>query len=428
MDRDSRPTEQHLGEPRSTAKPEKWPSAREILATHRNRPRPEATPAQAGRKSPKDAPTPAREPAQWSLPAWVAGPPAAVLFMAIGLATCALSWLWADESYSASIMTARLLAADRTGQRGRLPESCAPPTGSWIRSTAQHLAHWAMFMSLPEPGKEPSPREVRSLLNSALTVSPLNPTARLALAQLDQAVDTPTISSRGLGLSRDAISLSWCARRLLATGHKEDALRMYASAFKLTIESGPARLAMPRYHNNPQAPRFLLPGEMSVREIVHDLLSKHAWTFDEWSPALPQNAMAFVAAARLLREQGLSEAQSLIDRITELREPPETVTAARALTLAARPKPAHSSRTGNRPKGSIGWRSSSVRTRRSSDRGGSTWRTSSCGSTTRASGRSHCGPPGRLRPVTTSPGEPPDIQRANIAPSFSRGSMEPRAN
>ena len=48
------------------------------------------------------------------------------------------------------------------------------------------------------------------------------------------------------------------------------------------------------------------------------------------------SAMAFVAAARLLREQGLSEAQSLIDRITELREPPETVTAARALTLAAR--------------------------------------------------------------------------------------------
>ena len=178
MDRDSRPTEQHLGEPRSTAKPEKWPSAREILATHRNRPRPEATPRRQG-ASHQDAPTPAREPAQWSLPAWVAGPPAAVLFMAIGLATCALSWLWADESYSASIMTARLLAADRTGQRGRLPESCAPPTGSWIRSTAQHLAHWAMFMSLPEPGKEPSPREVRSLLNSALTVSPLNPTARL---------------------------------------------------------------------------------------------------------------------------------------------------------------------------------------------------------------------------------------------------------
>ena len=79
-----------------------------------------------GAESPKDAPTPAREPAQWSLPAWVAGPPAAVLFMAIGLATCALSWLWADESYSASIMTARLLAADRTGQRGRLPESMRP--------------------------------------------------------------------------------------------------------------------------------------------------------------------------------------------------------------------------------------------------------------------------------------------------------------
>jgi hypothetical protein len=286
--------------------------------------------------TPKDAPTAARNPAHWSLPAWVSVPPAAVLVIAVGLATCTLSWSWADESYSASIMTARLLAANRTVQRGPLPESCVPSAGSWIRSSAQHLAHWAIFMSLTEPGKESSSRQVKSLLNSALTVSPLNPTARLALAQLDQAVGATSISSRELGLSRDVVSLSWCARRLLVTGHKDDALRMYASAFSVAIESGPAFAAAARYNNNPQSPRFLLPGEDSLREIVRDLLSKNAWTFDEWSAVLPNNATAFVATARLLREQGRSEAQVLIDRVTDLRQPLETVPMARALTLAAR--------------------------------------------------------------------------------------------
>jgi tetratricopeptide (TPR) repeat protein len=336
VDRDSRPTGQYPPDPRSAAKPEKMPSAKDILATHCSRPRPQATPVQAVRKTPRDAPTPAREPAHWSLPAWVAGPPAAVFVMTAGLASCTLSWLWADESHSASIMTARLLAANRIVQRGPLPESCAPPAGSWTRSTAQHLAHWAIFMSLAEPGKEPSPQQVRSLLNSALAVSPLNPTARLALAQLDQASDARAISTRGLGLSRDAVSLSWCARRLLATGHKQDALRMYAAALNLAIKRGPVRVAPPQYSNDPQAPRYLLPGEECVRDVVVELLSKRPWTFDEWSAALPKSSMAFVAAARVLREQSLSEAQVLIDRVMDLREPVEAVPAARALTLAAR--------------------------------------------------------------------------------------------
>jgi tetratricopeptide (TPR) repeat protein len=336
MDSESGPTGLDPSEPRSAAKPEKWPSAREILATHCNRPRPQTTPAQTGRKIPTDVHTLARAPAQWSLPAWVAGPPAAAIVMAVGLATCTLSWLWADDSYSASIMTARLLAANRTGQRAPLPESVAAPSGSWTRSTAQHLAHWAIFLSLSEGGKEPSRGEVSTLMKSALAVSPLNPTARLALAQLEQASDARALSSRGLGLSRDAVSLSWCARRLLASGHKQDALRMYTAALNIGIERGPARAALPRYNNDPQAPRYLLPGEECARDIVFELISKRAWTFDEWSAALPSNNIVFVAAARVLREQGLSEANVLLDRVLDFRQPLEAVRAASALTLAAR--------------------------------------------------------------------------------------------
>ena len=48
-----------------------------------------------------------REPAQWTLPAWLAGPPAAVFVLAVGLVGGILSWWWASDAYAVAIMTAR---------------------------------------------------------------------------------------------------------------------------------------------------------------------------------------------------------------------------------------------------------------------------------------------------------------------------------
>ena len=117
-------------------------------------------------------------------------------------------------------------------------------------------------MSLVEPGKEPSPREVKSLLNCALAVSPLNPTARLALAQLEQAGRLPDhfparagLESRRRSASRGAPAGSW------RPATKKTLSEMYTTALSVAIENGPARAAPPHYNNDPQAPRYLLPGE-----------------------------------------------------------------------------------------------------------------------------------------------------------------------
>ena len=88
IERGARPIEADLAEFRSDAKTEKWPSAREILATHCNRPRPQTSPTQAGRRAEKDAPLWHEQPAQWSLPGWIAGPPAAAFVIAVGIASC----------------------------------------------------------------------------------------------------------------------------------------------------------------------------------------------------------------------------------------------------------------------------------------------------------------------------------------------------
>src|SRR5262249_14831817 len=86
-----------------------WPSAREILAMHRAIP--PAKPAETGEAATSKAtgrssagPTLARAPGHWSIPAWVAGPPAAIFVLLAGFASCVLSCRWAGDSYNASIL------------------------------------------------------------------------------------------------------------------------------------------------------------------------------------------------------------------------------------------------------------------------------------------------------------------------------------
>ena len=50
------------------------------------------------------------------------------------------------------------------------------------------------------------------LVDRSLQISPLNPTARLAMAQLEGPGGDGSGRVRGLGLSRDAVSLAWSAR------------------------------------------------------------------------------------------------------------------------------------------------------------------------------------------------------------------------
>jgi len=318
-----------------------WPSARDILAAHRATSQSRATVAPgrvptSQRNGSHASPTVARQPADWNMPVWLAGPPAAALVLVAGLAGCVLSWWWACDSYSASIMTERLVTTDRSAQRRPLPESVVPPSGTWTRSTAQHLAHWAIFLSRFEAEKDDSPAEIHALLERALQVSPINPTARLAVAQLEGRGTKTTVSIRSLGLSRDVLGLAWSARRLLAAGEKAAALRMYGQSLSIAVAGESRRSVLARFSEDPSVPRYMLPGEERVRDIVRELASSNEWTFLEWSAALPDSAMVRLAAARLLREQGRSEAESLLDFVLDERRTAAAPVTVFPLTLAAR--------------------------------------------------------------------------------------------
>ncbi len=213
-------------------------------------------------------PTQPREPAQWRLPAKLAGPPAALLIGLAGMAGCFLSCRWAGDSYAAAIMTDRLLAPDRATQRRPLPPSVTPPGGPWAYSTAQHLAHWAVFLSRNEAADANSRQTVTSLVLRALAASPLNPTVRLIFAQLESAEDGARLSVRSLGQSRDATSLAWSAGKLWDAGHKEAALLLYAQAIALVSSRDGRRAARPGFSADPEVARYLLPGEERLRDVV----------------------------------------------------------------------------------------------------------------------------------------------------------------
>lgn len=288
-----------------------WPSAQEILATHRVSPDPPAprrTPVQPiARNATQTAPTSACPPSQWTLPLWIAWPPVAALVLCVGVVGCSLCWTWGSESYSAGIVTNRLILADTSGRRTPLPDSVAPPRGTWMETSAQHLAHWAIYLGRVERQKDVSPDVIRDLLTRALQVSPINPTARLALAQLEPPSSDTTTSIRGLGLSRDPLALAWSGRRLLAAGKKEAALNLYRQAIEVASRGEFSQIVVPQFNDDPGATRYLLPGEERIRAVVRELVARNEWTVREWSVVLPPRTLAALAAARLLREQARND-------------------------------------------------------------------------------------------------------------------------
>jgi tetratricopeptide (TPR) repeat protein len=254
----------------------------------------------------------------------------------VGLAGCVLSWWWAGDSYSAALLTDRLLMAEGALRHRPLPDSLLPPDGLWVSTTSQHLAHWAIFQSGALGEQNQSAQVVTSLVGKALEVSPLNPTARLAQAQIEQRAAGARLSIRSLGLSRDAVAMAWTARRLLDAGKRESALKLYGQALALAARGESPRTVKPQFNDDPTVHRYLLPGERELRDIISELALRDGWTFHEWSPALPPHPTVLLATARLLHELGRSEAQTLINRILDQEWPHSTDDQEDPLVLAAR--------------------------------------------------------------------------------------------
>jgi tetratricopeptide (TPR) repeat protein len=233
-------------------------------------------------------------------------------------------------------MTDRLILSDGPGWHRPLPESVGPPSGRWMGTTAQHLAHWAIFLSVAAESDASSAEDIAALLEKALEASPLNPSARLAMAQLEARRGGKAGSIRSLGQCRDAVSLAWSARMLLEAGKADSALYLYNRAITLAAAGAGTRAGTPRFNDDPAVRRYLLPREKEVRDIAIELATREGWNFAKWSPALPPDPIVWLAVARVLRERGRKEADTLIDRILTEPSQPTPLDAENPCVLAAR--------------------------------------------------------------------------------------------
>jgi tetratricopeptide (TPR) repeat protein len=157
------------------------------------------------------------------------------------------------------------------------------------------------------------------LLEAALRLSPLHPVARLARAQHARAAQELDRETVNVGLSRDAVSLGWTARVLRHAGKKDAAIRTYREALEIACRVDHVACISPGFSTDPDVRRYLLPGEPMVLPIVRELVEDTEWGFAEWSAAVPPGSVAELAVARLLQEQGRSEAQGLLESLAESR-------------------------------------------------------------------------------------------------------------
>ena len=140
---------------------------------------------------------------------------------------------------------------------------------------------------------------------------------------------------------RDAVSLAWSARALRHSGKKDAAIRVYRQALRLACDHELALVSKPTFNDEPSSRRdgsnfrrYFLPGEMTSRAIVRELITDAGLTFPEWSETLPGNTVATLAAARLLYELERPEAQSLLEQILKQEQEPESTSAEAAVQAA----------------------------------------------------------------------------------------------
>ena len=129
-------------------------------------------------------------------------------------------------------VTDRLSPAIERSSAARFPTRSSRPQGGWISSTSSHLANWAIFLGQVRGRRQPiAGRNSRASRARSCGFTDQSDRRDLAMAQLEPAEDRNRPRFEALGLSRDAVSLAWTARRLAGSREKEDALKLYGRAF-----------------------------------------------------------------------------------------------------------------------------------------------------------------------------------------------------
>jgi hypothetical protein len=286
-----------------------WPSARDLIAAHREAKPSETRPAATDRASPRLArrpqPTVGQTPASWSVPAWVGVGPVGAGVLVMSALALLLTWTWGQDDRVAGLLADRLLAPG-AATRGPI-DAPDGPGSAWWATTSGHLYLRALADSRRE-GDPDRDELVRFDLEAARGAAPLDRAVRLATA-------TDTVSA--LGLSHDVASQRKTGQVLLKAGKTEAGLAALRRAMELASRADVSHAAMPSFVDDTQVRRFTLPNEDLMAAIARDALGPVPSTDDlgRVEATLPDSPLAALAAFRVLRDRGTPGAERLLDRV-----------------------------------------------------------------------------------------------------------------
>ncbi len=277
----------------------------------------------SGRRDRRPKPTVARAPSAIPMPwvRWLVGPFVLLGALPIIGAGVGLASLWALEDRQAGQIANTL--ADGSGLDGEaLSDLVTEPTGPtpWWRgrprSTAlRFLADQRLAV---REGDLEAEREAWQHLLETRAASPLDPWLR-ALAVRPVSGQAPIPLSEAMGLSRDVISLTWTGHRLLDAGRDEPARTAFAEALRMAATARIVDEPEPRFFGEDNRfRRFQLPLENRIGPIIEAMSEPGLWRFDDWSAILPDHAIVWLSAARMLRYQGVSKEREALRRIVDL--------------------------------------------------------------------------------------------------------------
>ena len=256
-------------------------------------------------------PTDPVEPDHWTLPVWVAVPPAAIAAFALLGGGLALALAWTEDNLSSSLAARAALRSD--SEKAVPLDTTVRIETRWWRTTAVHMVLWSAAI---ERSPEASTRadEVGDALDSARRAAPLQASARYATAR-SGAETGSTTPGPALGLSRDVSAMALTGRMLKQAGKVEQSLWAYRRALELAAEIEPPRLDAPTFDDDPKVRRFRLPHEEIVGVVIRDMMAAGDWGFAQWSAAIPPRAVVRLSAARLLREKGNPDVERALDLV-----------------------------------------------------------------------------------------------------------------
>lgn len=258
-----------------------------------------------------------------------------VAALSLGLPMLALNLVWTIDRLSLAAFENQLLAGERLPSLSDCDLAAKRAGGDrpWWQTTAWESQARVLARQRSALRSQSQFSQVHDQLDLVRHIRRGDPAARLNQVLLGQTTSAPGNAQlvEALGLSRDAASLATLARLFLAAKRPEPAIAATRAALRIALTNPPPKAKPPQFLEDPNHPRYLLPGEYEVTEILQGLSGELVATQGtDWIvDALPRSSLVTLAAWNCLKARNPTQAAAVLARWSGTRPTEEKTPADR---------------------------------------------------------------------------------------------------